>query len=268
MVRKKILKSKPLVSVNIRTFNSAKTLVETLDSVRSQTYPNIELIISDGGSKDETIGIARKYGAIINRVKQLGDARYKLYTTSKGVYVLSLDSDQVLEKDLIEKCVERSKLRGDDALIISEKSFLDNTTFLERLIAYDKYLIDKDRAQPAILDTACPRFFRKSVLLSVPWPKKLSIFDDSILYNMLLKFGAKVGYLGSSCIWHHEVKSWVVLFKKFYRYGKGYFRALDVSPKVVALHSLPRFIYFKKSALRKPGYFLGLFVLYSVKAFA
>lgn len=265
MVRKKILNNKPLVSVNIRTFNSAKTLQETLESVKSQTYSNIDLMVSDGGSSDDTIKIARKNKAIINRVKQLGDARYKLFTESKGEYVLSLDSDQVMDKNLIKKCVEKSKKGNYDALIISEKSFIDSGTFLEKLIAYDKYLIDKDRSQNALLDTACPRFFKKSVLLSIPWPKKLSIFDDSILYRMLLEFDAKVGYLGNYPIWHHEVKSWKVLFKKFYRYGKGYFRALGVSPKVVTLHSMPRVSYFKKSALEKPVYFLGLFLLYFVK---
>lgn len=265
MVQKKLLTNKPLVSVNIRTLNSAKTLRETLESVKNQTYSNIELMISDGGSKDDTIKIAKSYKVTINKIKQLGDARYKLFTESKGTYVLSLDSDQVMDRDLIKKCVEKSIKSDYDALIISEKSFIDTGTFLEKLIAYDKFLIDKNRGQSALLDTACPRFFKKTVLMSIPWPKKLSIFDDSILYRMLLENNAKVGYLGSQSIWHHEVKSWKVLFKKFYRYGKGYFRALGVSPKVVTLHSLPRVSYFNKLAIKKPIYFLGLFLLYFVK---
>ena len=83
-----------------------------------------------------------------------------------------------------------------------------------------------------------------------------------------LDFGAKVGYIENYSIWHHEVKKWSVLFKKFYRYGKGYFRALGVSPKIVTLHSMPRASYFRKSALEKPLYFSGLFLLYFVKVFA
>jgi len=268
MVRKKLLKHSPLVSVNIRTFNSGKTLAETLESVNKQSYSNIELMISDGGSNDDTLKIAKKYKALINNAKQLGDARYKLFTESKGEYVMSLDSDQVMDKNLIEECVKQSKKYSYDALIISEKSFIDEGTFLEKLIAYDKHLIDKDRSQSALLDAACPRFFKKNVLMSVPWPKKLSIFDDSILYRMLLDFGAKVGYVENFSIWHHEVKKWSILFKKFYRYGKGYFRALGVSPKIVTLHSMPRASYFRKTALGKPVYFFGLFLLYFVKAFA
>ena len=45
------MKNKPLVSVNIRTFNSEKTLEKTLESVKNQTYPNTEIIVSDGNSR-------------------------------------------------------------------------------------------------------------------------------------------------------------------------------------------------------------------------
>lgn len=51
----------PLVSVVIITYNSEKTVIETLDSVKSQTYKNIELIISDDGSKDETVKLCSEW---------------------------------------------------------------------------------------------------------------------------------------------------------------------------------------------------------------
>lgn len=256
---------KPLVSVNIRTYNSAKTLAETLESVKRQTYSNIEVVISDGFSKDKTVEIAKRYGALITYEKALGDARYKVFTSSRGDFVLSLDSDQVMERNLISECVSMCLDRKFDALIISEKSFITKNTFLEKLIAYDKYLIDKDREGNKIFDNACPRFFDKKLLLSVNWPKGLSIFDDSILYAFLLRSGAKIGYLKSSSIFHHEVGSWSVFIKKFYRYGKGYFRALRVSPKIVGVHSLPRRSYFTKYIFRKPQFILPLFLLYLVK---
>lgn len=52
---------KPLVSVAVVTYNSSKTVVETLDSIYNQTYPNLELIVSDDCSKDDTIGICREW---------------------------------------------------------------------------------------------------------------------------------------------------------------------------------------------------------------
>lgn len=50
-----------LVSIQVITYNSAQTVVETLNSIKAQTYPNIELIISDDCSKDNTVEICREW---------------------------------------------------------------------------------------------------------------------------------------------------------------------------------------------------------------
>ena len=49
------------VTVAVYTYNSSETVVETLDSILSQTYPKLELIISDDGSTDNTVDICRKW---------------------------------------------------------------------------------------------------------------------------------------------------------------------------------------------------------------
>lgn len=51
----------PLVSVAVITYNSSKTVVETLDSIAGQTYPNLELIVSDDCSTDNTVEICREW---------------------------------------------------------------------------------------------------------------------------------------------------------------------------------------------------------------
>ncbi len=51
----------PLVSCSVITYNSAKTVIETLESIKDQTYPNIELIISDDCSTDNTVEICREW---------------------------------------------------------------------------------------------------------------------------------------------------------------------------------------------------------------
>ena len=52
---------KPLVSVPVITYNSSKTVLETLDSISNQTYQNIELIVSDDCSTDNTVEICSKW---------------------------------------------------------------------------------------------------------------------------------------------------------------------------------------------------------------
>lgn len=53
--------SQPLVSVPVITYNSSKTIVETLDSIYNQTYQNLELIVSDDCSTDNTVEICREW---------------------------------------------------------------------------------------------------------------------------------------------------------------------------------------------------------------
>ena len=53
--------NQPFVSIVIITYNSEKFIIETLESAKNQTYPNIELIISDDGSTDNTIEICKKW---------------------------------------------------------------------------------------------------------------------------------------------------------------------------------------------------------------
>lgn len=262
------MKIPPLVSVNIRTYNSAKTLHDTLVSVKKQMYRNIEILISDGYSKDDSVDIAKKYGAKVHFADKLGDARYQNYQKSRGTYILSLDSDQTLDPKLIESCVELCESQNLDALTISERSKIQKGTLVEKLIAYDKWVIDENKDADVVFGTACPRFFRKSVLATIVWPKELAVFDDTILYDELLKKGANIGYLSSPSIYHYEVTSWKVFFKKFFRYGKGYFGALKERPGTIAFHSLPRRSYFSPASLSKPHYFLGLLFLYFVKVTA
>lgn len=51
----------PLVSFAVVTYNSSKTVLETLDSIYNQTYPNLELIVSDDCSPDNTVEICREW---------------------------------------------------------------------------------------------------------------------------------------------------------------------------------------------------------------
>ena len=53
--------NQPLISIIVITYNSSKTIVETLNSIYEQTYGNIELIISDDYSKDNTIEICKEW---------------------------------------------------------------------------------------------------------------------------------------------------------------------------------------------------------------
>lgn len=91
----------PLISVVIVTFNSERTLDETLSSIRKQQYPQskIEILIIDGGSIDKTLKIAQKFHCriISHPNTEVSFRKHLGFTKASGNYLLYLDSDEVLE---------------------------------------------------------------------------------------------------------------------------------------------------------------------------
>ncbi len=93
-----INKSTPLVSVITVCFNSEKYLEQTIQSVIQQTYKNVEYIIIDGGSTDNTINIIKKYEAYIS--KWISEPDKNMYDAiNKGMDMLTGDYWAVLNSD-------------------------------------------------------------------------------------------------------------------------------------------------------------------------
>lgn len=261
-------KLKPLVSVNIPTYNSERTLEECLHSVKNQTYPYIEIIIIDSYSKDRTLEIAKDYGAQVFFADSLSEARKVGIKNSRGKYIFFLDSDQYIESKVIQKCLIECEKNGHDAITLFEKSLIEKNTFVEKIIAYDKWLFHSQEDDDAIYGTAIPRFFKAYLFENITWPKGLLGFEHNIIYHEVAKQDANVKFIKDLHIYHHEVGSFSKVFKKFYRYGHSYIPALGQDRKLVFFHSMPRRIYFTKKAFDKPLYLVGLFVLYFIKIFA
>ncbi len=91
----------PLISIAIATINSEKTLSKTLDSIKKQSYPKnkIEVLVIDGGSKDKTKKIAKKYGCTILDNPGVGfiPGKHMGFLKARGDYVMYLDSDEELD---------------------------------------------------------------------------------------------------------------------------------------------------------------------------
>jgi len=258
----------PIVSVNIPTYNSDKTLEETLISVAGQTYKNIEIVVIDSFSKDRTLEIARKYGAKIFNADSLALARKVGVENSAGKYIFLVDSDQSLDKDTVERCVETCEKEGFDVVTLFEKTKITKNTFAERVIAYDKWLFHSLHDDDPIRGTAIPRFFKAEYMRRIDFLNNPPItFEHSMIHNEIVKMGAKVKFIDSH-IYHYETPTFRDVFKKFKRYGYYYLPALKKDAGLVLNHSLPRRSYFKLKALKNPLLFMGLFYLYFVKGIA
>lgn len=91
--------SEPLLSVVIPTYNRADYITQTIESVLQQTYENIEIIVIDDGSTDDTADVVLRFGRKVRYVRQenaeRGASRNHGLRLANGDYIAFLDSDDL-----------------------------------------------------------------------------------------------------------------------------------------------------------------------------
>jgi cellulose synthase/poly-beta-1,6-N-acetylglucosamine synthase-like glycosyltransferase len=110
-------RKKPLVSVIIPTKNEESVIEKTLQAVKKSTYRNIEIIVIDASSTDNTRNIARKYTRKIytDEGKGKGAALNLAVKKTRGELLYFIDADSIIEKSAVEKIV--SSFNGNAAAI-------------------------------------------------------------------------------------------------------------------------------------------------------
>lgn len=125
-----------LVSIITVTYNSEQTLEDTIQSIINQSYKNIEYIIIDGGSTDNTLNIIEKYKQHISYWisepdKGIYDAMNKGIQKAKGELIGIINSDDWYEKDIISTVVSKYKKYGDNCIYHGNIKFHYNNGLIE-----------------------------------------------------------------------------------------------------------------------------------------
>lgn len=117
-----------LVSIIIPTYNCEDLIKDCLESVKNQTYKNIEIIFVDSFSTDSTPNIACKYGKVFSygrdpKQKNIFAVPYQRnygMNKGKGEYLYYIDSDMRLRPKVVETCVRLINKEKADAVILPE----------------------------------------------------------------------------------------------------------------------------------------------------
>lgn len=115
---------KPLVSILSPIYNVEKYLPECINSIINQTYNNLQIVLFDDGSTDNSLTVCKKYAAIDSRIEVYHQENMGVATTRnhllekvKGDYILFIDSDDWIEHDMVEYLL--TKLIEHDADIVT-----------------------------------------------------------------------------------------------------------------------------------------------------
>ena len=115
-------KNVPSVSVVITTKNEEKNIENCLQSIKNQTFKNIELIVVDNFSEDRTAEISEKYNAeVYFKGNERSAQRNYGAKVARGEYLIYLDADMILSPTVIEECVAKCECDNVDALYVPER---------------------------------------------------------------------------------------------------------------------------------------------------
>jgi glycosyltransferase involved in cell wall biosynthesis len=205
----------PLVSIIVPTYNSERTLERCLDSIRNQTYKNIEFVVVDNGSTDRTVEIAHHYGAKVHILT--GEERSKQINygakMAQGKYVYRADSDFILDSTIVEEATRKCEDEDYDAVSI----FCASDPTISFWAKVRK--LEKDCYKDELMYVGA-RFLRKEVFEAIGgFRENLVAAEDYDLYNRLNKAGYRIGKIKSQELHIGEPRKLMDIVRKQYYYG-------------------------------------------------
>lgn len=165
------MENKDLISVVVPVYNAEKYLEACLDSILTQTYENIEVILVDDGSTDGSLAICDRYSDKDSRVKVFhyenagaAQARNRGADNSSGQYLAYVDSDDTISEDYIENLYELIIEHDADIAVCGYKTIYES----ESLDTVEEpLLIGEDKVCTGV--QAMEKLLYQKGLMSVPW---------------------------------------------------------------------------------------------------
>jgi GT2 family glycosyltransferase len=223
------LSSEILITVNVVTYNSSKYVLETLESVKAQTYQNIELIITDDCSTDNTVAICEQW------IRQNNGRfpRCELITgeenegipancnrglkAAKGEWIKGIAGDDILDINCIQNFIDYSRMNPEASVISGSIQFFSYTFSKENFgirIRPEEYTIFRPgisaEQQYNILLRRCfvwgsSLIIKKAALMNVGgYDTNYRWIEDWPVFLKLTKAGYKIHGTNKLCVYYRR----------------------------------------------------------------
>ncbi len=174
-----------LVSIVFPVYNNGERLISSVQSILDQTYKNIEVILVDDGSKDNSLDICNQIANGDNRVKVVhtenqgsGPARNTGITNASGKYIYFPDADDYVVRNAIEIMVNAMN-EGCDIVVFGFRTLSVDGKKVIRTKKYKEYISDADKLRKDY--SKCLGSERELSIQGAPWNKFFSL--DTIKNN-------------------------------------------------------------------------------------
>lgn len=209
------------VSVIVPVYNSEKYLSRCVDSILNQTYSDFELILINDGSKDRSLDIIKKYEILDSRIKVVDNENNGVsktrnigITLAKGEYIQFVDSDDFIDKDMLNYEVDMIEANKADLVMtglfldIESKNNIDTSiqTFETNISIGKKEVADNviKRLNGTYINSPVNKLYKKEIII-----------ENSILMNEGMDLGEDLIF---NLDYMKHCKSIVFSEKSFYHY--------------------------------------------------
>lgn len=187
-------KNEEMVSVIIPMYNSAAFMKKCVDSIIGQTYENLEIILVNDCSVDETLSICYMYAEKDKRIKVYSleknygasHARNIGLDNAKGEYLMFVDSDNYIDSKMIESMISCAKNKDADIVAcgyyLNEKrsSNKDELIIITQEQIFNKYV-------QTLGWSVCTKLFKKIVLCNVRFDENVYTGEDILFSIKVMK---------------------------------------------------------------------------------
>jgi glycosyltransferase involved in cell wall biosynthesis len=187
---------KKLVSIIIPIYNVADYLQECLDSLLTQTYENLEILLVDDGSIDKSSYICDENAKMDSRIrvihKQNGgaaSARNKGLEAATGEYICFVDSDDLVKKNYVERLLYMLDRTKTDIAVCSYEYYYQNVIEPEEIAPIGVFS-EKEFIQRFLIDWKCGllwnKIFKTSVVKGICFEEGHKIDDEFFTYKVVM----------------------------------------------------------------------------------
>lgn len=229
-----------MITVIVPIYNTEKYLRRCLDSITNQTYKNLEIILVDDGSNDNSLSICKEYKLKDDRIKILtqvnkgqGAARNYGLEICNGEYISFIDSDDYIDEYMYEKMLSKIKEYNVDMAICGY--YRDYGFFMKKQPVPDKNkvydnleLIKSYINTPYITSSVCNKLYKKEIWENERFPTIRAREDIGILYKVLANIKSAI-HIGE-CSYIQYVRPGSTERKKF---SEDKLTSIKISEKII-----------------------------------
>ena len=190
-----------LISIIVPVYNSELYINRCLDSLLKQTYKNIEIVIVDDGSKDNSLQLIKDYANKDSRIKVYTQsnqgpsvARNTGLDNSTGKYIMFVDADDFIDKNMVANMVEVIKDDKNTLVLCDNSEIWANEIEERKLFDTDKNCIKKVDVIKSIASgkagLVCGKLFNKNIIKehNIKFDKEIKMCEDQIFFLNISRY--------------------------------------------------------------------------------